>query len=78
MGMASLVPEADVPKYENMLQDAKSRITALRAWKDKLDASPEGQAPEALDQTFDEELKQALGYCKAVFGIFRDDRQFER
>ena len=68
--MASLVPEADVPKYENMLQDAKSRITALRAWKDKADPFDK--------EAFDKELEQALGYCKAVFGIFRNDSQFER
>ena len=67
--MASQIPEEDVPKYEKLLKDSKSKITALRAWKDRPDPSLEA---------FDQEVQQALGYCKAAFGIFRDHEQFHR
>ena len=66
--MASQIPESDVPKYEGLLKDSKSKMEALRAWKERPEDSAE----------FDQELQQALGFCKAAFGILRDDRKFER
>lgn len=68
--MAAQALDENVRKYEKLLSDSKSKVTALRAWKDRAEApSPE---------TFDQELEQALGYCKAAFGIFRDHAQFQR
>ena len=67
--MASPLSDADVAKYVGLFRDAKSKVTALRAWKDKADGSPDD---------FDRELGEALGFSKAAFGIFRDDVQFER
>ena len=67
--MASQVPEADVHKYEKLLNDSKAKLTALRGWRDR-------ENPDLAE--FDQELQQALGYCKAAFGIFRDDEQFMR
>lgn len=64
--MASQIAEEDVQKYEKLLSDSKSKLTALRAWKDNQDKSQ-----------FDHELQQTLGFCKAVFGIFRDEEQFQ-
>ena len=67
--MASQVPEADVHKYEKLFNDSRAKLAALRGWRDR---------PDADKAVFDRELQHALGYCKAAFGIFRDDRQFQR
>ena len=63
--MASQVPESDVPKYETLLKNAKAKVEALRSWKER-----------AHSEGFEQELQQALEYCKAAFGISRDDQQF--
>ena len=68
--MASQVPEADVHKYEKLFNDAKSKLTSLRGWKGKVGEPDKAQ--------FDRELQHALSYCKAAFGIFRDDQQFQQ
>ena len=68
--MASRIPEEDVPKYESLLNDGKAKLTSLRSWREREDT---------VDRTqFENELQQTLDFCKAAFGIFRDDKQFHR
>ena len=67
--MASQVAEAEVHKYEKLFNDSKAVVAALQSWRDR---------DEPDKAQFDRELQHALNYCKAAFGIFRDDQQLQR
>ena len=64
------VPDSDLPKYQGVLRDAKAKVKAIQSWKER--------GGSANSEDFDRELQQALGYCKAAFGLFRDDQQLNR
>ena len=67
--MADEIPESDIPKYEGLLTQGKEKLEQLKSWKEKADSpTPELQ----------EELRTALQFCNAAFGIFRDHSQFNR
>ena len=51
-------------------QTSKEKVESLKDWKERL----VGENPPTED--FEKSLRETLGYCSAVFNIFRDDRQF--